>query len=167
MKQLMKSLLLAGAAVAILAIASPAAAQNITVSANVQERCTFNVANALFAFGEYDPTSGTDLDLDVASLTYRCNRGADFTIDISAGGDGVAGGLRDMENQTTAGEYLSYQLYSDAGRTTVWGSGAGNNVALVSPSANLQTVNIYGRIPAGQDALVGAYQDIVTVTFTP
>jgi spore coat protein U-like protein len=168
MKHALRSLLLAGAAVAILAVASPAAAQNITITANVPESCTFAVVNNTIAFGSYDSAgaqAATPLTA-TADLTSRCTRGSTFTITVSDGGARDATS-RQMENQATPGEYLRYDLFQDAGYATVWGNTAADDLDFTSPNRSTQTHTIYARLPEAQDPLVGAYQDVVTVTFTP
>ncbi len=72
---------------------------------------------------------------------------------------------RRMIGGATSNEYIPYNLYSDTGRATAIGiattaySGTG--------SGAVQTVNVYGRIPAGS-ALpsAGSYVDTVTITVT-
>ena len=63
---------------------------------------------------------------------------------------------------------LYYNLYSNAGRTIIWGddSGGGESVASSFPAASrsAKAFSIYGRIPALQNAWVGIYHDSVTVT---
>jgi spore coat protein U-like protein len=68
------------------------------------------------------------------------------------------------------GSILSYNLYTSAAHTTVWGDGSGST-ADVSSSLNwLQIGNasfnypVYGVIPAGQDRAAGAFIDTITVT---
>ena len=59
--------------------------------------------------------------------------------------------------------YLTYELYSDSTRTTVWS--AVNTVGPITvPNKNEQTQNVYGRITAGQDVPSGTYTDTVLVT---
>jgi spore coat protein U-like protein len=62
-------------------------------------------------------------------------------------------------------EYLTYELYSDSVRSTVWGSGAGSGLSLTpAPSRAPRTFDVYGRIPSGQDVAVGSYSDSVVAT---
>jgi spore coat protein U-like protein len=168
MKHVTRSHLLAGAALAILAVASPAAAQDITITASVPESCTFAVVDTTIAFGAYDSAGAQDTTplTSTADLTSRCTRGSTFTVTISDG-NGHDGASRRMENQATPGEFLGYDLYQDAAYTTVWGDTAADDLDYTSPNRSLQTHTIYARVPAAQDPLVGDYEDVVTVTFTP
>jgi spore coat protein U-like protein len=58
---------------------------------------------------------------------------------------------------------MNYQLYSDSGRSSVWTTAIAETVSggVTTPT----NVTIYGRIPSGQDASIGAaYTDSVTAT---
>jgi spore coat protein U-like protein len=73
---------------------------------------------------------------------------------------------RRMANASSPGEYLAYGLYTDAGRTKVWGFSTGVNTVSRSLAVNNKasasaTFIIYGRVPALQDAAVGSYSDLV------
>ena len=63
---------------------------------------------------------------------------------------------------------LNYILYTNSGRTIVWGSGAGGTGSLTGTGNGAsQAVTIYGRVTAGQaSAPAGSYADTVTVTIT-
>jgi spore coat protein U-like protein len=65
-----------------------------------------------------------------------------------------------MLNTTTAGQFVTYNLYSDAGRTTV--IPIGGTIPLSSTGA-AQTVNVYGRAFGAAGLSPGTYTDIVTV----
>jgi spore coat protein U-like protein len=77
-----------------------------------------------------------------------------------------------MANITRPGEFLAYGLYTDAGRSKVWGFSNGVNtmsqsLSVPNKSSRSTTFIIYGRVPALQDAAVGSYSDLVQVTVTP
>ena len=62
-------------------------------------------------------------------------------------------------------EVLSYNLYRDAARTSIWGDGtAGTSTYTNANPPNNTAINItvYGRVPAGQDVSAGAYSDTVS-----
>jgi spore coat protein U-like protein len=63
---------------------------------------------------------------------------------------------------------LTYQLYSDAARTMIWGDGTAGTVTVSAHVASNGTQNntVYGRIPALQGVRPGAYTDTITVTVT-
>jgi spore coat protein U-like protein len=61
---------------------------------------------------------------------------------------------------------LGYDLYTNAGRSTVWGCTTTNDVDVTSTSSAANVMTVYGRIPAGQDVATGSYSDTVVVTVT-
>ena len=64
-------------------------------------------------------------------------------------------------NSTT--NYLSYEIYTDSGHSTVWN--ATNSIPLTTTGVS-QSVTIYGYIPAGNVQPAGSYSDTVTITAT-
>ena len=111
-------------------------------------------------FIDYDPLAAGNDDDGVGTVTVRCTRGSGLRIDLGNGAN--FSGTRRMTNGT---DFLGYALYTDAGRATAWGSGAGSGLA-IAPAANFaaQNYSVYGRIPAGQDVSVGVYNDTVVAT---
>jgi spore coat protein U-like protein len=59
--------------------------------------------------------------------------------------------------------YLSYDIYSNSGHTTVWLSGAGSDVTGTGNGA-AQTQTMYGQVPAAQNVPAGTYNDTVVAT---
>lgn len=76
---------------------------------------------------------------------------------------------RKMSN---GGTQLSYQLYSNSGRTTIWGDGSagtstvtdGYLISVLVPV--VRNYSVYGRITAKQNVTAGSYLDAVTVLMT-
>ena len=138
------------------------ATANLTVSATVSVNCT--VTAGTLAFGAYDPVvANASADLDGSgTFTVACTKGAPgVTIDLGQGGN-YSGGRR----MAAAGNFLPYQMYSNAGRTTVWGSTSGGaTVAVAAPASKAAvTYTVYGRIVAGEDVPAGNYSDTVVAT---
>jgi spore coat protein U-like protein len=134
---------------------------NVTVTATVTSNCLVN-AGAV-AFGNYDPFGTNDtanLDVD-GSFSLRCTRGTPAVLSLSNGGN-FSGGTRRMS--AGGGNFLNYQLYTTAARTTVWNTT--NTVSYSAASRALFTQPIYGRVPGAQDAAIGTYTDTVVATVT-
>jgi len=154
---------LAVSALAVLAAATTAAAQSASdtfqVSANVLKVCT--ISATAIDFGDYDPVSANDTTPadQTGTVTIRCTRGTGWSVALGAGNNFSAG--RRMRLGAT-GEYLGYELYSDASRTTVW-DGAAPRTGTAANRAALD-LTVYGRVAAGQDAVEGAYLDSVVAT---
>lgn len=152
----------------MLGVSGPAIAQtataNLNVTATVQNKCT--VTTTAVSFGVYDPIvdhASTPLD-GTGAVIVACTKGAAGTrIDLGLGAH-ASGSIRGMQ---AGAEVLTYELYSNAGRTTVWGSGAGVGGGVSptpAPSSAARTFDVYGRVAAGQDVGVGSYSDVVVAT---
>jgi spore coat protein U-like protein len=137
------ALLCAAAAVALASEARAQTCRNITVTA--------------LAFGNYDVFTAANTD-SAGTISYRCSRRLFPTVTVSLG-SAFAAGHRRM-TLAGGGDFLSYDVYSDAARTAVW------SLTPVSvPSGGTQTVNYFGRAFALQDVTVGSYTDTLVVTF--
>lgn len=163
-------LLAAGVAIPALAGPSPQTG-NFDVTATVAASCNV-VSTTDIAFGTYDPADvnfSTPLD-GTGSITIRCVRGVVANVALDQGlfagaGSTCVAPLRRMSDGGT--ERLSYDIYQNAARTTVWGCDATNDQTFTAASPSTPTVlTTYGRVPAGQDVAVGSYEDTVTVTVT-
>ncbi|HSN72952.1 MAG TPA: spore coat protein U domain-containing protein, partial [Steroidobacteraceae bacterium] len=70
----------------------------------------------------------------------------------------------------TLGGSLNYNLYTDAGFTTIWGDGTGgtgNQVGSGTGLGNSQAYTVYGQIPdsgTNLNSAEGDYADTVTVS---
>lgn len=138
------------------------ATANLSVSATVSVNCT--VSAGTLAFGSYDPVvANASADLDASgTFTVACTKGsAGVTIDLGQGTNYSSG-----RRMAASSNYLTYQLYSDSGRTTVWGStSSGATVALSAPTSKAATTHtVYGRVASGQDLPAGSYSDTVVAT---
>jgi spore coat protein U-like protein len=118
-----------------------------------------SVSTTGVSFGAYDSFSSTSLD-STGDISVSCDVSTLYSISLNAGGGSylaraMAGG----------GHTLNYNLNTDVTRNPVWGDGSGGTVIL---SGSGMTANhlVYGRIPARQNAYVGSYSDIITVTLT-
>jgi spore coat protein U-like protein len=135
---------------------------SLTVSANVVKNCT--ITTAPVAFGNYDSVAANaTAPLDgVGTITVKCTKGAAAKVGLNAGGN-ATGTTRRMAGGTA--EYLTYELYKEAGRATIWGDT--DTTGLDIPAAPNQTprnFTVYGRVAQAQEAAVGAYTDTVVAT---
>jgi spore coat protein U-like protein len=121
-------------------------------------------------FGAYDVFVATPYD-STGTVTVTCDQAPPVDVTITIGPSGTSGGFipRQMRSSSSP-DRLNYNLFVNAGRSTVWGDGAAgtSTVFLKNVKKNRPTVTtIYGRIPPGQDVSVGSYFDSLTVTITP
>jgi len=118
-----------------------------------------NVSAIGVAFGTYNVFSSTPTDI-TGSVTVTCNRTTPFTIALSTGS-----GTYSSRSLKSGTNILSYNLFTDATRLTIWGDGS-SGTQTVSGSSTNATFTVYGRIAARQNAKIGSYTDTVTVTVT-
>jgi spore coat protein U-like protein len=153
----------AGVMLALAGSAQAAGSKNTTfpVTATVASNCLINSASAM-AFGNYDGTADVD---STSTIVVRCSKGAPYTIALNGGGAGSIA-PRKMSFGT---ETLEYNLFSDASRSSVWGSTVGTNTVGANGTglANALSHTVYGRLfdnANNQAAAVGAYSDTIQVT---
>ena len=145
-------------------LAAQSSTASLTVSVNVAKNCTI-VASPV-NFGAYDPVStNATAPLDgTGTLTVTCTKGASAIVGLDAGSN-AQGTTRRTVNSTTASAFLTYELYKDSGRATVWGNDATSGLTVgAAPNRNPRNFTVYGRVASGQDASVGAYSDVVVAT---
>jgi spore coat protein U-like protein len=137
--------------------------------------CRLSTAGGI-AFGGYDVLAATPLDT-LLSFDVACDRSGGppsvtLVVRLGQGANGTSVNNRRMLHVGASGDFLSYGLYSDVSRTSVWGFSDGVNtvsrrIAVPNNSSASTTFTIYGRIPAGQNVTVGPYRDSVQITVTP
>jgi spore coat protein U-like protein len=136
---------------ATLRMHASAASLRVQVSATVTADCRIAVTD--LSFGQYDPlgrNAGRELDA-AAGVSMTCTREARATI------------ILDSSRAMAGGEQrVTYQIYRDAERTQVWGSGP-NALRFVSTGGRkAQEFVVYARIPPGQEVVSGTYADVIT-----
>ena len=134
----------------------------MTVQATVPPACQIG-AGAL-AFGSYDPMGANKTaNLDgQGSMGVQCTASTVYTLELNFGSH-AAGSPRQM---AIGANRLSYDLYTNASRTTVWSTYPAAVRQSNASSTAPVSIPVYGRIPAGQNVSGGAYQDLVTATLT-
>lgn len=142
--------------------------------------CT--VSSSGLAFGAYQPLTFTVKLTSVnvfstATVSVLCTgivTGGSYTISLGAGsyGPGDRISTRYLNNTTHGGDYMVYNLFTEASYTTVWGNGSTGallNGNIPTGGSNLSHT-VYGKIPAGQSTLkAGSFSDSpsMTVTYNP
>jgi spore coat protein U-like protein len=123
------------------------------------QACTISATSV--NFGTYNVFNGSDVD-STGTVTYRCNGSAhNITVGLTQGASATFS-TRQMQKGS---EGLSYNLFLDASRTTIWGDGtSGTSVYQIGNPPNNTNVNltVYGRVSAGQDVSAGTFSDTVT-----
>jgi spore coat protein U-like protein len=139
------------------------ATATLAVSATVSKTCL--VSNGTLTFGSYSPVAATPTD-NSATFTLSCTKNTTATIGLNTGSN-ASGATRRMSDGGGTPNFLAYELYQDASRSTVWGNAAGSWLSNTSASNVAQTLTVYGRITALQDVpSTTTYTDSVTITVT-
>jgi spore coat protein U-like protein len=143
------------------------ATSNLSVTATVAANCSISAGT--LAFGSYDPvvTNASAALNGSGTVNVTCTNGTSATITLGqgsnpAGGSTDAAPARQMANGANR---LSYDLYSDAARTTVWGNTAGTGLGHTGTGAAV-ALTVYGSVPGGQNKPAGSYSDTVVATVT-
>jgi len=135
------------------------ATTSFEVTVVVPASCTLG-ASAL-AFGNY---SGSVLNA-TSTISVDCTNSTPYNVGLNAGtSSGATVANRSMTGPSST--LLGYKLFSDAGRTTNWGNTVGTDTKAGTGNGAVQTLTVYGQIPAGELVRPGSYTDTVTATLT-
>jgi spore coat protein U-like protein len=137
----------------------------ILVAVAVDARASCSLSSNGMAFGVYNVFNTAPVD-STATIALVCTKKTkkDDNIRVTLGrslNGSFTRALRSGANQ------LSYNLYLDATRSAIWGDGTSGTVQYrnANPRKNeVINITVYGRIPAGQDAVVGTYNDSIVLT---
>jgi spore coat protein U-like protein len=164
MKKTIVSYALAAAGVLTLGLATGARAAttittNIAVTATVQSNCTISAAP--LAFGNYTGA----VNNAASTITATCTNTTPYDIGLNAGtATGATVTSRKMTGPSSA--LLNYSITSDAGHVTNWGNTIGTDAVHGVGTGAVQTLNVYGQIPAAQFVTPGSYADTITASLT-
>jgi spore coat protein U-like protein len=131
----------------------------IPLLASMPCRAACTVTTTSVAFNPYNVFNTLNNDI-TGTLTVRCNPSQAYSLSLSTGAGTYAS--RSLVNGPFI---LSYNLYTDAARVTIWGDGTAGT-STVSGNARNATHTVYGRVPARQNARAGNYTDTIVVTIT-
>jgi len=129
---------------------------------------TCSVTATSLAFGTYNPMSGLESDSS-ANISVVCQAVASLLVSYSVKLSSGSSGSIAARKMITSGSQLSYQIYTDAAHTVIWGDGTSGSsyntgsylLSVLVPVTNTYTA--YGRIPALQNVYAGVYTDTLTV----
>jgi len=137
------------------------ATSTFTVSATIVAECLINSATNM-AFGSQGVLIA-NVDL-TSTIVVQCTNTTTYDIGLDAGtGTGASVATRKM---TGGGATINYRLYSDPGRSTVWGNTVSTDTVNATGNGAAQSYTVYGRIPAQTTPAPAAYSDTITITVT-
>lgn len=154
-------------AAALIAMAGSAVAGTTTttmpVKITIQNACQLATGAApTLDFGTQGPLTA-NID-QTTTLTVTCTTSAPYNVGLDAGTNSSGNvANRAMNNGAVK---VAYQLYSDNGRTKVWGNTIGTDTLAGTGNGAAQTLTVYGRVPPQTTPAAGVYTDTVNVTVT-
>ena len=173
---LARAAMLSVAAVAAMGAAQAQAATDTTtfkVKLTVTESCLIGATLPTDVSFANQARTAAALTLDAAGqLNVNCTVGTAYNIGLNGGLNAtipagtaapVLGNRRMRLGATT--NYVPYELYSNAARTTFWGNTIGTSTLTGTGTGASVAVPVYGRVTSA-NVPAGAYEDTVTATVT-
>lgn len=126
-----------------------------------------NVSTTGINFGSYDVFNASPTDA-TSMITIDCDEAPPPDVTISIGQSLYSGVMDPRKMKNLTGSYLlDYNIYTDAAKTSIWGDGTGGTATIFLKNVTKnkpRMVTGYGSIPPAQNATVGSYGDVLTVT---
>lgn len=146
------------------------AALSLSWSASVHALADCTVSASPTSFGTYSPFSISPLD-GTGNVQVSCTLLGVISLLVSYDILLSPGSSSTFANRTmTGGGYnLNYNLYTTAGRSSIWGDGSGGT-SIVSDGyllgllTTVRNYTVYGRVVALQNVPPGPYSDTIVVT---
>jgi len=157
-----------GASIALLAglvVPQAAMAQQTTqfqVTLTIQAECRLTSASDL-AFGNTGVIQAAITS--TSSINVQCTNTTPYNIGLNAGA-ATGASVTTRRMTSGAGATVAYELYRDTGRTQNWGNTVGSDTVAGTGNGAIQTLTVYGRVPAQNTPAAGSYADTVQVTVT-
>jgi spore coat protein U-like protein len=150
---------------AILLFASEGRAATVTTTFTTQititAACIINSASNL-NFGAAGILAA-NVD-QTSTIQVQCTNTTPYSVSLDAGtGIGATVAAREMTNGANT---VTYSLYSDAGRTIVWGNTIPTNTVAGTGNGASQAYTVFGRVPPQATPAPALYTDTITVTVT-
>jgi spore coat protein U domain-containing protein, fimbrial subunit CupE1/2/3/6 len=137
------------------------ATTTMTVQVTITATCLINSASTL-NFGTQGVLAA-NVD-QTSTIQVTCTNTTPYNIGLNAGtGTGATVATRKL---TSGANTVNYTLYSNSGRTTVWGNTVSTDTVAGTGTGAAQNYTVYGRIPAQTTPAPGSYTDTITVTVT-
>src|SRR5271169_1247948 len=150
---------------AILLFASEGHAATVTTTFTTQititAACIINSASNL-NFGAAGVLAA-NVD-QTSTIQVQCTNTTPYSVSLDAGtGTGATVAARKMTNGANT---VTYSLYSDAGRTIVWGNTIPTNTVAGTGNGASQAYTVFGRVPPQATPAPALYTDTITATVT-
>jgi spore coat protein U-like protein len=164
--------ILAATAAGAMAFACASAdSQAYTNTATAQFNVTLTLnANCVITANALNFTSSGVLTTAVngqTTVAVTCSNTTPYNVGLDQGtvsGSSVTTRLMAGTATGNTGTTVSFQLYSDAGRSTIWGNTQGTNTVSGTGNGSAQSINVYGQVPVQTTPKPDTYQTTITAT---
>lgn len=153
----------AAASLLVAASAANAATATDTFQSRIviQAECKIQATNTL----DFGTNGVLDANVDAsATFDVQCTNTTAYNVGLDAGT--TTGGSIATRKMDSGSATVDYEMYSDSGRTTNWGETVGTDTVAGTGNGAVQTLTVYGRVPAQTTPAAGTYTDLVTITVT-
>jgi spore coat protein U-like protein len=162
MKRILIPAVLAGLSFGAVEARAATATGNFGVQMTITANCRVVSTNTLNFGSTGIWTSAVDAS---ATFDVQCTNSTPYDVGLDLGAN-ETGTTRRMVHGSDATQFVNYELYSNAGRTTVWGDTVDTDTVDGTGNGTNQTMTVYGRVPVQTVSKPGAYSDTITVTIT-
>ena len=132
-----------------------------SAKAVVSKSCIVTATN--LDFGSQNFTANNVAAAVNGAVTVTCSNSTPYTVGLSPNSTGSTVGAGTMAGTGGNTDKVPYQLYANAGLTSVWGNISGTNtIAGVGTGAAQPALPVYGKLPSA-NFTPDTYRDTVTV----
>jgi len=132
------------------------------VDVTIVAQCLINSASTL-SFGGSQGVLSANVD-NTSTIVVQCTNTTTYDIGLDAGtGSGATVTTRKL---TGGGNTINYSLYTNIGRSTVWGNTVSTDTVAATGNGAAQSYTVYGRIPPQTTPAPATYSDTITITVT-
>jgi len=140
------------------------ATSTFTVQVTIAATCTVNSASTLNFGSQGVLTANVD---QTSTIQVQCTNTTPYNVGLDGGtvaGSTVTSRLLAGTTTGNTGTTVGFQLYQDAGRTTIWGTTQGTNTVAGTGTGSAQSLSVYGQVPPQATPKPDLYQTTVTAT---
>jgi len=99
------------------------------------------------------------------TVTPKCTSGTPYNVGLDVG-TGVGATIATRKMTSGGGNTVNYSLYSNSGRTLLWGTTIGTDTVSGVGTGSNQALTVYGRIPVQSTPAPATYSDTIVTTVT-
>jgi spore coat protein U-like protein len=134
-----------------------------TVTLTLQANC--GIAASALSFGS--PALLSSAINQQTTVAVTCTNSTPYNVGLDAGtvsGSTVASRLMAGTTTGNTSTTVGFQLYQDAGHSTIWGNTQGTNTVGGTGDGTAQSITVYGQVPIQTTPKPDTYQTTVTAT---